>query len=362
MICEPHLTSIPKATIAGIAHWCSESGSKMTTEVSSSLALPNESTQNWQDSKIAETIIWESERSLSGIYCASAESQSSVCDLVLLVNAGSVHSIGPNRTYTETARSLAIAGIDCLRFDLPNLGESVVSDAEDENSPYTAFAARCTSDVIDYAAKRWPVNRIILAGLCSGAYITLCTALIEQNKNLSALVMINPLTFYWEKGMPFRLGSGQVGIDQAKYYELAIGDKMKWRKFFSGQVDYVGILAFIARRFLQIVKSYGLYLLDRLGITAPTPLANQLRQIANVPITMHFIFSSRDPGYDLLKDSARSALDELTARRAVTYDFIENADHTFSNSVERHEFVTSFVSYVLDRTVRREGKELPDSP
>ena len=137
---------------------------------------------------------------------------------------------------------------------------------------------------------------------------------------------------------------------------------MKWRKFFSGQVDYVGILAFIARRFFQILKSFGLYLLDRLGIIAPTPLANQLRQIADVPITMHFIFSSRDPGYDLLKEAARSALDELKARRAVTCDFIDNADHTFSNSVERNEFVTSFVSYVLDRTVRQEGNDLSVSP
>lgn len=43
---------------------------------------------------------------------------------VILLNAGLIHRIGPNRVYVRLARHLAGLGFQVLRFDLSGIGDS----------------------------------------------------------------------------------------------------------------------------------------------------------------------------------------------------------------------------------------------
>src|SRR5205823_1145017 len=46
---------------------------------------------------------------------------------VLLLNAGNIHRVGPNRIYVRAARSIAARGGLVCRFDFAGLGDSIAS-------------------------------------------------------------------------------------------------------------------------------------------------------------------------------------------------------------------------------------------
>jgi hypothetical protein len=169
--------------------------------------------------------------------------------------------------------------------------------------------------------------------------------LTEEDDRVTNLWMINPLTFHWEDGMPLRLGAGQASIENSKYYGRAVVDPERWRHLLSGKAEYRAIVIFIARSGIDWVRKKSRQLMDATGVTAATPLAIKLQRIAdrNIPVT--FFFASRDLGYELLRDEALSAERRLRRLGHLQYVFIDNADHTFTRSKERDDFVDSVIAH-----------------
>jgi hypothetical protein len=104
-------------------------------------------------------------KSLSGILTepeGGADSRSAV----LLLNAGSLHRIGPNRLYVTLARRLAAAGLSVLRFDYSSLGES--EPRRDELSLEQSMLAEGI-EAMDFLAGTGVAERFVPMGLCAGA-------------------------------------------------------------------------------------------------------------------------------------------------------------------------------------------------
>ncbi len=87
---------------------------------------------------------------------------------VVLVNAGIVHRIGPNRLYVSVARALADEGIHAFRFDLSGIGDSVVH-WDPSVADLTAMTDRDIGAALDFLDSSDVPGRYVLAGLCSGA-------------------------------------------------------------------------------------------------------------------------------------------------------------------------------------------------
>jgi pimeloyl-ACP methyl ester carboxylesterase len=85
---------------------------------------------------------------------------------VLLLNAGLLHRVGPNRLYVRLARALAGHGFRVLRFDLSSVGDSEVR--RDELS-LPESVVRDAQDAMDFLAGRTDVDRFVVIGLCEGA-------------------------------------------------------------------------------------------------------------------------------------------------------------------------------------------------
>lgn len=87
--------------------------------------------------------------------------------MVILLNAGIVHRVGPFRLHVNIARTLAQHGLASLRLDLSGLGDS---------RPRTGKLTkdeRVRLDVdqaMEYLKSRGLSDRFVLFGLCSGAY------------------------------------------------------------------------------------------------------------------------------------------------------------------------------------------------
>ena len=71
------------------------------------------------------TVLMGRHKSLVGIFTESSQSPAVTAPpTVVLLNAGIVHRVGPNRMHVLLARALAAAGISSLRFDMSGIGDS----------------------------------------------------------------------------------------------------------------------------------------------------------------------------------------------------------------------------------------------
>jgi alpha/beta superfamily hydrolase len=111
---------------------------------------------------------------------------------VVLLNAGGQRHTGPNRMWVEAARRWAGSGIACLRLDVEGIGDS---DGEDEDFSddarfYVDAYIEQIRHVLDRLVERGLPASFQLIGLCSGAYWSLRTAVVDDR--VFAVGMLNP--------------------------------------------------------------------------------------------------------------------------------------------------------------------------
>ena len=114
----------------------------------------------------------------------------------VFLNSGSEPHVGSGRAWVEFSRALAAAGHRCLRVDFRGWGESP-DDGRAPGRPYDAHGEDDAVAVVRALHDRGH-ERVVLIGLCAGAWISLRVALRER---LEGVVALNP-QLYWEPGDP----------------------------------------------------------------------------------------------------------------------------------------------------------------
>jgi pimeloyl-ACP methyl ester carboxylesterase len=104
---------------------------------------------------------------------------------LVILNAGLVHRVGPNRVSVEVARRAAGAGMVALRFDLSNLGDS---RARTDSLPVEASAVAEVRLAMDELGRAHGLDRFVLFGICSGAEHALRTG-IEDPRVVGAVLV-----------------------------------------------------------------------------------------------------------------------------------------------------------------------------
>ena len=171
MVCEPHYTELPHYSIARMQHW----HSSLDTAAAAGFSRPQPRHTARVDARdegqaVEESIFRTADGALFGIASRPAGYVPGSTPTAVLSNAGSVCSIGPNRIYVQTARALAAAGMEVVRFDLHNLGDSVTGDVDAANAPYPQSATEDVSRVLTHCRTAFGSTSFVLAGLCSGSH------------------------------------------------------------------------------------------------------------------------------------------------------------------------------------------------
>jgi alpha-beta hydrolase superfamily lysophospholipase len=137
---------------------------------------------------------------LMGTLCEpSGESASGLC--VVLLNAGGIYRVGPNRMWVEAARRWAARGVPTLRLDVEAIG-----DSDGAPTPYADDAALYVPELVpqvlqavDALHEQGVGDRFVLGGLCSGAYWAFQGAL--EHERVVAAMMLNPRVLVWDPGV-----------------------------------------------------------------------------------------------------------------------------------------------------------------
>lgn len=250
---------------------------------------------------------------------------------IVLLNAGSVHRVGPNRSFVRMARRWAALGYPVLRMDMSGIGDSPHAEGCPENLPYPRDAVLDAQAAMNALSERGIASRFILAGLCSGADIAFRTAVLDSR--VCGAWMINPQAFYFESSDTLK--AFMHAELEAKYYRSGLFDAARWKKLLSGKVNLRYVAKIFRGKAESVIKKQMARLLgDAGGAADKAPEARDvirdLRAIAGRGADALLLCSEDDPGLEYLVQyfgDELAALDGLPGYRKV---IVKGTDHTFT--------------------------------
>jgi pimeloyl-ACP methyl ester carboxylesterase len=250
-----------------------------------------------------------------------------------LLNVGAEHHIGSSRMYVSLARQWANHGYTVLRLDLAGLGDSATRPGRPDNEVFPAGAVADIRVAIEFLRTRYGIDDITVGGLCSGAYHALRAAVAKLPVN--RLLLVNAMNFLWNAGMTAEVL--QLEIDVARnvgFYRDRMFSTAIWRRIFTGKLSIWRIVRIVTQRPILMLESRLNDLARAMHIHMRRDLGWELEEIGARGVKIIFVFARGEPGLDVLKLQAGSAIQRLGDRCLI--HIIDSADHIFSHAATRH--------------------------
>ncbi len=324
MVLDPHRAQVPQqiidATVA-FARTRPRSGGTPVTASGGAL-LDSRVDLGSVDAPLIEEVVALDEC----LYSIVTRSATAPHRAVILLNAGAVGQIGPNRLHVLLARRLAAAGDLVMRLDVSGIGESRARAGAEENVVYSEHAIQDVGVAVGWV-RRAGVTEVAVIGLCSGAYHGFKAALAGQP--IDTLVAINPLTFHYKIGMAVDFAAFRVAADAMRYRKSMLNGS-SWRKLLRGQVNLWRVAGVMLHRMHAAITRPLREARRRLRIPMAEDLGDELEVLARRGVAMRFIFADEDPGQQLLDEQGGSVVPRLIASGQLRIRSIPDADHTFT--------------------------------
>lgn len=284
----------------------------------------------------------------------------------ILANSGALHTVGPNRLYVLLSRALAEAGLCCVRFDFPGVGDSVVAPPALENQSYQLSNSTEIATLIAALQSKYGARRFVLMGLCSGAYASFHAGRELVQEPVVECLLLNPLTFYWEEGMstddpPPITSVTQARIEHLNLWQYYIGqmrNPRSWVNLLTARSDTGQVIRAMWQRARLALNEYKHAWFGgsaRHRHAEEDALIQDVRAIVESKRRLTFVFSRSDPGYGLLMTHAGIVVRRYMRKKRVRIWFIERANHTFTSQASRAELIRTVVEY-LTKNYATSGK------
>lgn len=264
---------------------------------------------------------------------------------IVMFNAGCVHHVGPNRLSVILARALGAAGFPSLRFDLEGIGDSIARGTGPENVPYPPSALDDARSAFAFLKERYGYRDFVALGLCSGAHTSFHAGLQFEDESIGELILINPLTFYWEDGF-----EQATQFEDAVAYRKSLRDGSRWKKLLRGDVNLRRIWEVAVGQVLARVKARADALREIVAPHKASRLARDLRRLAAMRRRMTLFVAESDPGREILMTSARRATSQGLRNGRIRFEMIPQADHTFSQMKPRRDLVARVRAHLRQGT------------
>jgi pimeloyl-ACP methyl ester carboxylesterase len=162
-----------------------------------------------------ESAVTFSRSPLIGILTAAAD-RVEHRPVVVFLNAGLVHRVGPSRLHVRLARELAGRSFTSFRFDLSGIGDSL--PRQDGASVHDA-RLRDVQDALDHLCADTGASSFVLFGLCSGADLAFRVAVADPR--VVGLILIDAFPYSTTRGRIYRAARrGWSRLRQARWRRL----------------------------------------------------------------------------------------------------------------------------------------------
>lgn len=287
-------------------------------------------------------------RGLVGIVTAPPEEQHDPeLPAVVLLNAGLLHRVGPNRIYVQIARALARTGLTVLRFDFSGLGDS---RPRADHLPYVQSAPAEAREAMDWLAQHHGARRFLLIGHCAGAAFALLVARDDPRVAGAALINLEGGDAQWTEFDRIKKVSQQHARDYGRH---ALFSRERWAKLLSGRANYRSIARIVLKDILWY-RLVGLSFRARQILQARRP-AIQAEQAAHAqaylgPIiergaALLLLHSEGSTGLEQLRATFGGELARLQAAGTLQLTIIPQSDHLFTLVARQHQLCETLVGW-----------------
>ncbi len=326
---------VPQAALTEIGNWlCERYGLQASKPALPASDVPRLiAGSRGAESDVAETpVLFGPEGQFFGIVSESLIPQGERGGTgVIFVNVGSNHHIGPNRMYVTQARALASLGFVSLRMDIGGVGESPASPGHAENHLYAMHSVADVRCAVQFMRDHKQVTKVVLIGVCSGAYLSFHTALSDPA--IASVVLINPQTFTWREGDSLKLRMSS-DIRPLGYYKRNILKPEVWLRLMKGKLNVrlivSGVSAVLWRRIrTQLATSF-----ERddpaNDSTAPLNVRGSFRRLLKRGMNVYLLYSGNDGGLPEMGTQLGRGASSVRKSPHFKLEIVDGADHTFT--------------------------------
>jgi dienelactone hydrolase len=277
--------------------------------------------------------------------------------IVIMVNGGLIHRIGPNRTYVKIARALAAIGFSVLRIDLSGIGDS---RPRTENLPPVQSVLADVREAMDALTAKLGADRFIMTGHCSGALISLLAAQAESR--VVGAILMNPegWTNEWLELNDQRLNANYY----AKRYRNLMMSYEGWRKLLIGQADY----RMIVRKLFSVVWGRISRLLvqgrrssDGPKVPAKDTNSSETEHIRALLVSaverelaLLFLHPEGSTGQQYLQAIAGDVLNALCAAGLARITILPQSDHEYNWLASQQQLIEEIRSWVRQQVTHEQ--------
>lgn len=267
---------------------------------------------------------------------------------VLLVNTGGVHRVGDGRIAVLMARRLAARGVASLRMDLGGIGDSERrDDARSLDAVYEHHAiddAKAGADWLASAAHA----PVVMFGVCTGAYVSMHTALAHPA--VVGCMLVNLPFFTW--------GGAQTRPDvphvaSSRVYWKSLRDPRKWARLLAGRANGVAIAVELARRGYARFAARASALLEWLpGLKTSTGAIRKLAMgLERKGVQTSLVYGPFDVGLEALATHFGRDGHKLVKLTGITSDVVQKIDHALFSHAAREAVMAQFERFLRERII-----------
>ena len=257
--------------------------------------------------------------------------------VIVILNSGIIHRVGPNRMFVRLARQLADAGHVVVRFDLSGIGDS--EPRTDELEPLDAALADIR-EVLDSLEAARQVRRFVLVGLCSGADHSIIYG--GQDPRVVGRVLIDP-------SIPRTRGY------YVRHYRGRVLRWRSWLNFASGRHPFWKALgrsiALASPKSPDGEEEFPEALPDLQDSQVRTFLANVYARAVAAGVDIMAVFTG---GREDRHNGAKQLLEafpQVAFGSRLRLEFMGSADHTFTSQDDRCSLLTLISSWIGEHSV-----------
>ncbi len=347
---DPHRSEIPDGTLDRIRDWLLADSHELAVRTAGRPSTVTSAAVPVPDAPAGVTVREESVfieaggRLLSGMLTEPASPAADAERAVILLNAGAIRSVGPNRLHVPLTRQWATRGITSLRLDLGSLGDSDGGGATGGRI-YSMLAVPDARAAIAFLQARAGVKRVTLVGLCSGAYVAFHTAMADPA--VERTVLINPQTLFWKEGDTIDVR--RRTFQAAQHYKRSLFRTESWLKLARGDVDIPRALDLVGSRIVFHAQDKLSPLRQALGLEPENEVLTAMRATIACGVQTVLLLCRDDPGLDYLHAHLGEGLRRLPESNSVTVEIIDGPDHTFTPLWAQKLLSELLTKHVVDR-------------
>jgi pimeloyl-ACP methyl ester carboxylesterase len=238
----------------------------------------------------------------------------------ILLNAGLVYRVGPNRLHVRMGRALAAAGISTLRMDQSGVGDSTSAQMQTSGSVVADVKA-----AVDLLEQQTGVDKIFVFGICAGA-VNSYKASLEDARIRGVVLLDGYLYRTWKTYPHYILERLRRGIN---WRQLLDSSSREFMRRFRGSIAIGPAITFMTGSTPKSEYAAGLRLLSERGAV--------VSQIVSGDFLTHYSYA----------DQFTDGFASYNLGSKVSADFFPEADHMFTAVRLQNQLIELVVSKAL---------------